>query len=284
MRRFFFTSFFLHGIFLMLLFSWEMPLADKLVSRNIIQVALVEKAEEEAPVLEVAKSLPKPQGERKILESAPAPSPGKKEEKRETPREVVREEKIEKEKETQSEEKRRAANTGPYPDPVTKMAPQFPGNTEIEAQGDPVGETNSSGLKEGSRAILATALQPDAGKEGISLRGGEKLANLPPGDEGKSGTISSPLSHQEGDPVLMQIMRRIEAAKRYPKAARKMGIEGKTVVRFKLKPGGQVEAAEIFETSGSDILDKASLETVRDAAPLPYKEGWLKVGIVFKIL
>jgi protein TonB len=79
-------------------------------------------------------------------------------------------------------------------------------------------------------------------------------------------------------------MRRIEEAKRYPRAARRMGIEGKTVVRFKLKPGGQLEAAEIAESSGSDILDHASLQTVREAAPLPYKEGWLKVGIVFKIL
>ena len=76
----------------------------------------------------------------------------------------------------------------------------------------------------------------------------------------------------------------IEEAKRYPRAARRMGIEGKTVVRFKLKPGGQVEAVEVAESSGSDILDKASVETVREAAPLPYKEGWLKVGIVFKIL
>jgi protein TonB len=86
------------------------------------------------------------------------------------------------------------------------------------------------------------------------------------------------------DQVLQQIVRKIEAAKRYPRAARKMGIEGTTVVRFKLKPQGQVEAVEIAESSGSEILDHASLQTVRDAAPLPYKEGWLKVGIVFKIL
>jgi TonB family protein len=91
-------------------------------------------------------------------------------------------------------------------------------------------------------------------------------------------------SSRESDQTLQQILRKIEAAKRYPKAARKMGIEGITTVRFKLRPGGQVEAVEVVESSGSEILDKASLETVRDAAPLPYKEGWLKVGIIFKIL
>ena len=85
------------------------------------------------------------------------------------------------------------------------------------------------------------------------------------------------------DPILSQIFRKIEAAKRYPRVARKMGTEGTTVVRFKLEPEGRVEAVEIVDSSGSEILDKASLETVHAAAPFPYKAGWLKVGIVFKI-
>jgi protein TonB len=79
-------------------------------------------------------------------------------------------------------------------------------------------------------------------------------------------------------------MGRIERAKRYPKVARRMGIEGKTTVRFKLKPNGKVDSAEILGSSGSDILDQASLETIQRATPLPYKEGWLKVIIIFKIL
>jgi len=40
----------------------------------------------------------------------------------------------------------------------------------------------------------------------------------------------------------------------------------------------------VVGSSGSDILDQASLETVQRAVPLPYKEGWLRVVIVFKIL
>jgi protein TonB len=86
------------------------------------------------------------------------------------------------------------------------------------------------------------------------------------------------------DPIFSLILRKLETAKRYPRMARKMGIEGTAVVRFKLKPEGGVEAVELVDSSGSAILDKASLETVRAAAPFPYKEGWLKVGIVFKIL
>ncbi len=91
-------------------------------------------------------------------------------------------------------------------------------------------------------------------------------------------------SSKEIDSNLSLIIRKIEAAKDYPGVVRKMGIEGTAIVRFKLKPNGQVEALEIMESSGSEILDLASLETVRDASPMPYKEGWLKVGIGFKIL
>jgi len=122
-----------------------------------------------------------------------------------------------------------------------------------------------------------------AEREEASLRGGSNPG--PVKGEGSFGQMAKVrTSSKEIDPTLLLIMRKIEAAKRYPKVARKMGIEGTAVVRFKLKPEGKVEAVEIVESSGSEILDKASLETVLDAAPLPYKEGWLKVGIVFKIL
>ncbi len=121
----------------------------------------------------------------------------------------------------------------------------------------------------------AEAAGREAGGGGLGPTNGEGVA----GQVGSVGTSSG-----EADATLLLIMRKIEAAKRYPKVARAMGIEGTAVVRFRLEPSGQVERVEVVRSSGSEILDRASLETVRDAAPLPYKEGWLKVGIVFKIL
>ena len=118
------------------------------------------------------------------------------------------------------------------------------------------------------------------GEEGISL-GGEKSSSTdaPSIQMSRTESFSS-----EGDSILAKIVGKIEAAKRYPRTARRMGIQGTATVRFKLKPNGQLEKIELMESSGSKILDDASLETVREAAPLPYREGWLKVGIVFKIL
>lgn len=131
---------------------------------------------------------------------------------------------------------------------------------------------------------IGVSAAQESGKAVTAGLGVESGGFEPPGGEGSSGRGAEvKAASQEGDPTLLLIMRRIEAAKRYPKAARTMGVEGTVVVRFKLEPSGQVEEVEVAESSGSRILDRASLETVRDASPLPYKEGWLKVGIVFKI-
>jgi len=283
MRRFLFTSLLLHGIFLLLLCSWEMPLADKLVVRNLIRVALVEKAEEEAPPLPPAKPLPRPREERKILKKATEPPPAKIDEKKEIPEKAIKEETVAKEEQKPPEVKTPDGNAAPHPAPPIQTASPSPDKAET-AGNNPAGEI--ADLNGGRGPVFAAALVPEAGKDDVGLvglNGVEKRVSLPAGGGSNPEAKSSPRAFQEGDPVLAQILRRIEAAKRYPKAARKLGIEGKTVIRFKLKSGGQVEAAEIVETSGSDLLDKASLETVRGAAPLPYKEGWLKVGIVFKI-
>ncbi len=83
---------------------------------------------------------------------------------------------------------------------------------------------------------------------------------------------------------LRLILARIEAAKYYPVRARKMGIEGTAVVRFRLRPDGGVEEVEIVRTSGHRVLDLASMRAITRAAPLPYAKGWLRVAVSFKLL
>jgi len=61
----------------------------------------------------------------------------------------------------------------------------------------------------------------------------------------------------------------IERAKRYPPAARRTGLEGRTLLRFTITPGGEVDAASVARSSGYSLLDAAALETVRRAAPYP---------------
>jgi TonB family protein len=284
MRRFFFLSLFLHGIVLMLLFSWKIPEAGKLSARNIIQVSLIEKGEDETPLPKAEKAAEKRKVEKRIEKKGPPPLLDPKETAKEIGKEDSKEEKIQKEEETRVEPDSPPNQSGPLPGPLLAEVSQPLGNRAVEDAKGVGEEKKKPEAPGGGEVFLAGSLNPGAGKEGIPSGGGEQQARVLGGDGGTSERNPTGPSLSAVDPILLKIMRRIEEAKRYPKAARRMGIEGKTVVRFKLKPAGQVEVVEVAESSGSDILDKASVETVREAAPLPYKEGWLKVGIVFKIL
>ena len=73
----------------------------------------------------------------------------------------------------------------------------------------------------------------------------------------------------------------IERSKSYPRLARERGIEGKVKLRFKVAPSGVVNIVEIVESSGSEVLDEASIRAVSRAAPMPYVTGWVEVPIVY---
>ena len=98
--------------------------------------------------------------------------------------------------------------------------------------------------------------------------------------EGRTGTgsLGTGTGH---DGILAHILRRIEGAKRYPEEARRLGHRGTVAVRFRIGLDGAVAAAEVTASSGSSLLDAASLETVRRAAPLPAVPGWLRVRISY---
>jgi protein TonB len=75
----------------------------------------------------------------------------------------------------------------------------------------------------------------------------------------------------------------------YPLAARKRGYEGKAIVRVKVSGTGQVNAAEVVESSGFDILDNAAREAVarwqfqpatRDGRPT---SGRIDVPVEFRL-
>ena len=299
MKRFLFISIFLHAVVLVLLFSWEIPLANRLLPRSVVEVTLVERIEE------------KPEGKKEGGDKNPEKKAFKKEniqEKKEgairwvarakeelkveeqKPEKIapiqkeIREEKPKPEEKTPLEPSVLEARSEETPIQQAKLTP--PAGVSGETR-DPVsqlkGPPTSASIGDGGPTFLASA-GPESGKEEITLGDGGKGSGAGQGEGGTSRFSSVPKSSGDGDSVIAEIVRRIEKAKRYPRMARKMGTEGQATVRFKIKPNGKVEAVELMESSGSEILDQASLETVQRAVPLPYKEGWLKVVIVFKIL
>lgn len=73
----------------------------------------------------------------------------------------------------------------------------------------------------------------------------------------------------------------IERTKNYPRLARERGIEGVVRVRFRLTSSGTVEKIEIVQSSGSEILDSASIGAVYRAAPMPAVSGWVEMPMKY---
>ena len=63
------------------------------------------------------------------------------------------------------------------------------------------------------------------------------------------------------------ILRRVEEFKRYPASARVDRAEGKVVVKAVIDEDGSIGEVEVFQSSGHPGLDKAAIETLRQAAP-----------------
>lgn len=66
-----------------------------------------------------------------------------------------------------------------------------------------------------------------------------------------------------------QLLSHLARYKRYPEDARRRGIEGQVRLRFVLDGKGQVLSYALAERSGSASLDRATLEMIRRAQPLP---------------
>lgn len=75
----------------------------------------------------------------------------------------------------------------------------------------------------------------------------------------------------------------------YPPLSRRMGEEGKVILRVQVSPQGTADTVEIKTSSGSTRLDEAALKTVRNWKFIPAKKGdtpvqsWVLVPIIFKL-
>lgn len=75
----------------------------------------------------------------------------------------------------------------------------------------------------------------------------------------------------------------------YPPLSRRMGEEGKVVLRVSVTPQGNADQIEIRTSSGSERLDQSALKTVRNWKFIPAKRGeatvqsWVLVPIIFKL-
>ena len=75
----------------------------------------------------------------------------------------------------------------------------------------------------------------------------------------------------------------IERAKTYPLIARKRGIEGTVYISFLISSSGKPREIEILKSSGSRILDRATVKVVKKAGPYPHIENRIEVPVAYKL-
>ncbi|OGQ04290.1 MAG: hypothetical protein A2W61_02880 [Deltaproteobacteria bacterium RIFCSPLOWO2_01_44_7] len=93
------------------------------------------------------------------------------------------------------------------------------------------------------------------------------------GEAGEGGTSE----------ILRQIRNKIERAKFYPLIAKRQNIEGAPVVEFKIQNDGSIEYVRLQQTSGSELLDEAAIQTVKQAGSLPFYPDPIALSIRYAL-
>ena len=104
----------------------------------------------------------------------------------------------------------------------------------------------------------ATAEAPSSQNAGTGASGSGFIGGVPGGGGGIGGTGAG--SFGRGDPVLVALIRAIEANKRYPHAARRAGMEGNVALRVVISPDGKVAECSLVRLCGKSLLDNAARE------------------------
>jgi len=135
----------------------------------------------------------------------------------------------------------------------------------------PSGEAGKAGNLEGTAA--------DTGAPGESLT---VAAGIGGGGSGSSGVGGAGSGGGGGD--WRGLLRgRIERAKQYPPEARRQGMEGTTEVQFQIAGDGSVADVTVVKSSGFALLDQASVQTIRRAAPLPFIPGVIRLSVSYRL-
>ncbi|MGH6988782.1 MAG: energy transducer TonB [Stellaceae bacterium] len=113
-----------------------------------------------------------------------------------------------------------------------------------------------------SPSAPAAAPSPGAG-QGPGGHSGEGIGTAGAG-HGAIGTGVGP-----GDNYLERLYRHLLHYKKYPAAAMRRKEQGKVVIGFTIARDGRVSDVHIEESSGHPDIDRATLDLVRRAAPMP---------------
>lgn len=160
--------------------------------------------------------------------------------------------------------------TSPVPEPEPER--------EAERVPEPVPEPAPEPPEETPPLAQAVATPPTASSSAAPPPSAAKGANSP--DEMQ-------LTERDKEAYLARLLAHIERHKRYPRVARRRGLEGRVEVSFRLLGAGNIEGLKAEGTLGP--LRRAAEAAVRDSVPLPVPpEGMqlpleVRFGMVFSL-
>lgn len=99
------------------------------------------------------------------------------------------------------------------------------------------------------------------------------LPDVPPAVSRPLAEPARPAASEAVDDYFAAIRAKIEREKRYPRWAKRAGIEGRVTLAFRLTAGGELAEARVADSSGSRHLDEAALEALQRGAPYPEFPG-----------
>lgn len=87
---------------------------------------------------------------------------------------------------------------------------------------------------------------------------------------------------------LSEVRRQIQNNLQYPYRAKRLGLEGSTIVSFLINQNGDIDkkSLRILQSSGNRILDKSAIESILEAAPFgktPRKSLRINIPVIFKL-
>jgi protein TonB len=133
---------------------------------------------------------------------------------------------------------------------------------------------------DGAQAVLVRRRAVVSALLVLSLAG--VAASEPPAAKPPPAVDAAPLGPSV-DQRLAEIARRIQRASRYPAIARERGVSGEALVGFEVGGDGRPSRLKLVVSSGSGALDRAALDAVERAAPLPFVYGRVTAPVRFSL-
>jgi protein TonB len=130
-------------------------------------------------------------------------------------------------------------------------------------------------LREALAALTASSIDPPAHSQ-AAAESSAATAAPPAAADTTAATTAGADAAQQGF-VELHVLDWLAQHRRYPRAARRAGVEGTVHVRFAIDPLGRIDATAIETSSGARVLDRAALALLDSASPVP---GLAQFGLV----